>query len=39
MHDTIDAQQITAPTMDKNIRYSEAQKCHGTNQYIITILH
>ena len=24
MHDTIDAQQITAPIMDKEIRYSEA---------------
>ena len=26
MHDTIDAQQITAPIMDKYIRYSEASK-------------
>ena len=39
MHDTIDTQQITAPIMNKYIRYSEASKCHGTNHYIITILH
>ena len=38
MHDTIDAQQITA-SLYKYIRYSEASKYHGTNKYIITILH
>ena len=26
MHDTIEAQQITAPILDKYIRYSEASK-------------
>ena len=45
MHDTIDAQQITAPTMDKYIRYSEASKIswyesiHNNHSPLIDILN
>ena len=45
MHDTIDAQQITAPIMDKYIRYSEVPKMswyksiHNNHSPLINILN
>ena len=44
MHDTIDAQQITAPITDKYIRHSEAsemswyQSIHNNHSPLINIL-